>query len=120
MGNILLALSIPVLVFAVGIYAGCETWWRRRHPAPPSPCAHQAARLSEREMVASAEEIVDGAYATLEGLYGASGGTIPATGATGVMGASGATGAPGTPGLTPEAVASPGRGRSQPASARRG
>ncbi|MFC8232433.1 hypothetical protein [Streptomyces sp. NPDC056663] len=117
MGDILLALSIPVLVFAVGIYAGCETWWRRRHPAPPSPYTHQAARLSEREMVASAEEIVDGAHAMLEGLYGISGGTIPATGVTG---ASGATGVPGAPGLTPEAVASPGRGRSQPASARRG
>ncbi|MFB7310001.1 hypothetical protein [Streptomyces sp. NPDC056192] len=120
MGDILLALSIPVLVFAVGIYAGCETWWRRRHPAPPSPYTHQAARLSEREMVASAEEVVDGAHTRLEGLYGTSGGTVPATGATGVMGASGATGAPGTPELTPEAVASPGRGRSQPASAQRG
>lgn len=117
MGDILLALSIPVLVFAVGIYAGCETWWRRRHPAPPYPYTHQAARLSEREMVASAEEIVDGAHARLAGLYGTSGGAIPATGVTG---ASGVTGAPGTPGLTPEAVASPGRGRSQPASARRG
>ncbi|MET4647724.1 hypothetical protein OH781_17095 [Streptomyces sp. NBC_01550] len=114
MGDILLALSIPVLVFAVGIYAGCETWWRRRHPAPPSPYTHQAARLSEREMVASAEEIVDGAHARLEGLYGTSGGMIPATGVTG---ASGVTGAPG---LTPQVAASPGRGRSQPASARRG
>ncbi len=111
MGDILLPLSIPVLVFAVGIYAGCETWWRRRHPAPPSPYTHQAARLSERGMVASAEEIVDGAHARPEGLHGTSGGTIPATGATGATGA---------PGLTPEAVASPGRGRSQPASARRG
>ncbi|MFF5274798.1 hypothetical protein [Streptomyces sp. NPDC000133] len=111
MGDIPLALSIPVLVFAVGIYAGCETWWRRRHPAPPSPYTHQAARLSEREMVASAEEIVDGAHARLEGFYGTSGGAIPAAGATGVLGA---------PGLTPAAVASPGRGRSQPASARRG
>ncbi|MET8327417.1 hypothetical protein [Streptomyces sp. NPDC005181] len=111
MGDILLALSIPVLVFAVGIYAGCETWWRRRHPAPPSPYTHQAARLAEREMVAAAEEIVDGAYTTLEGLYGASGGTIPATGVTG---------APGAPGLRSGAGASPGRGRSQPAPARRG
>ncbi|MFD5062063.1 hypothetical protein [Streptomyces sp. NPDC058394] len=117
MGDILLALSIPVLVFAVGIYAGCETWWRRRHPAPPSPYTHQAARLSEREMVAAAEEVIDGAHTRLEGLYGTSGGTIPATRATGVMGASGATR---TPGLTPGAIATPGRARSQPASARRG
>lgn len=111
MGDILLPLSIPVLVCSVGIYAGCETWWRRRHPAPPSPYTHQAARLSEREMVASAEEIVDGAHARLEGFYCTPGGAIPATGAAGVTDA---------PGLTPAAVASPGRGRSQPASARRG
>ncbi|MFF0288531.1 hypothetical protein [Streptomyces sp. NPDC005262] len=88
MGDILLSLSIPALVFAVGIYAGCETWWRRRHPAPPSPYTHQAARLSGREMVASAEEIVHGAHARLEGLYGTSGGTIPVTRASGVMDAS--------------------------------
>ncbi|WP_328888493.1 hypothetical protein [Streptomyces sp. NBC_00316] len=111
MGDTLLALSIPVLVFAAGIHAGCETWWRRRMPAPPSPYTHQAARLAGHETVAAAEEIVVGAYATLEGLYGTSEGAIPAMGATS---------APTAPGLTPGAVASPGHGRSQPASARRG
>lgn len=69
MGDTLLALSIPVLVFASGIYAACETWWRRRHPAPPSPYTHQAARLAERAMLVDAEQIVDGAYASLGTLY---------------------------------------------------
>jgi hypothetical protein len=68
-GDTLPALSIPVLVFASGIYAACETWWRRRHPAPPSPYTHQAARLAERAMLVDAEQIVDGAYASLGTLY---------------------------------------------------
>ncbi|MFF3954742.1 hypothetical protein ACFYY1_16200 [Streptomyces sp. NPDC001890] len=37
MGDTLLALSIPVLLFACGIYAARESCWRRRRPAPPSP-----------------------------------------------------------------------------------
>ncbi|MDF6043076.1 hypothetical protein LRD69_13130 [Streptomyces sp. JH14] len=111
MGDTLLALSVPVLVLAAGIHAGCETWWRRRIPAPPSLYTHQAARLADRETVAAAEEIVDGAYATLKGFYGVSETTVPGMGATSV---------PGAPGFTPGAVASPGHGRSQPASARRG
>ncbi|WP_411117641.1 hypothetical protein [Streptomyces sp. 058-1L] len=69
MGDVLLALSIPVLVFASGIYAACDCWWRRRHPAPPSPYTHRAARLAERDMLLGAEEIVDDAYAALGPLY---------------------------------------------------
>lgn len=69
MGDILLALSIPVLVFAGGIYAAGESWWRRRHPAPPSPYTHQAARLAERAMLVDAERIVDGAYEAVGTLY---------------------------------------------------
>ncbi|MER5275969.1 hypothetical protein ABT025_09435 [Streptomyces sp. NPDC002809] len=69
MGDTLLALSIPVLVFASGIYAACEGWWRRRHPAPPSPYTHQAARLAERAMLVDAERIVDGSYEALGTLY---------------------------------------------------
>ncbi|MFD0023712.1 hypothetical protein [Streptomyces sp. NPDC058382] len=69
MGDTLLALSIPVLVFASGVYAACESWWRRRHPAPPSPYTHGAARLAERAMLVDAERIVDSAYVTLGGLY---------------------------------------------------
>ncbi|MGW9250076.1 MULTISPECIES: hypothetical protein [unclassified Streptomyces] len=71
MGDVLLALSIPVLVFGGGIYAACDCWWRRRHPAPPSPYTHRAARLAEQEMLLLAEEIVDDAYATLGPLYDA-------------------------------------------------
>lgn len=67
-GDTLLALSIPVLVFAVGIYAACESWWRRR-PAPPSPYPHRAARLAERAMLVDAEGVVDGACTRLDGLH---------------------------------------------------
>lgn len=69
MGDVLLALSIPVLVFASGIYAACDCWWRRRHPAPPSPYTHRAARLAEQDMLLLAKEIVDDAYAALGPLY---------------------------------------------------
>lgn len=104
MGDTLLALSIPVLVFAGGIYAACESWWRRRHPAPPSPYTHQAARLAERAMLVDAERIVDGAYETLGTLYDGptAPGRIPATG------------------LRPGAAASQDPGRSAPAPAQRG
>ncbi|WP_030710863.1 hypothetical protein [Streptomyces griseus] len=71
MGDVLLALSIPVLVFGGGIYAACDCWWRRRHPAPPSPYTHRAARLAEQDMLLVAEEIVDDAYAALGPLYDA-------------------------------------------------
>lgn len=71
MGDVLLALSIPVLVFGGGIYAACDCWWRRRHPAPPSPYTHRAARLAEQDMLLLAEEIVDDAYAAFGPLYDA-------------------------------------------------
>uniref|UniRef100_A0AAU2VT42 Uncharacterized protein n=1 Tax=Streptomyces sp. NBC_00008 TaxID=2903610 RepID=A0AAU2VT42_9ACTN len=105
MGDILLTLSIPVLVFASGIYAAGESWWRRRHPAPPSPYTHQAARLAERATLVDAERIVDSAYGCVGALYdgpSAPGARIPATG------------------VTPGQAASPGHGRSAPAPARRG
>ncbi|BAG21019.1 hypothetical protein SGR_4190 [Streptomyces griseus subsp. griseus NBRC 13350] len=72
-GDVLLALSLPVLVFGGGIYAACDCWWRRGHPAPPSPYTHRAARLAEREMLLLAEEIVDDAHAALSPLYDAPG-----------------------------------------------
>ncbi|WNF27661.1 hypothetical protein RI138_12940 [Streptomyces sp. C11-1] len=71
MGDVLLALSIPLLVFGSGIYAACDCWWRRRHPAPPSPYTHRAARLTEQEMLLLAEEIVDDAHVALGPLYDA-------------------------------------------------
>ncbi|WP_228925183.1 hypothetical protein [Streptomyces sp. DH7] len=120
MGDVLLALSIPVLVFGGGIYAACDCWWRRRHPAPPSPYTHRAARLAEQEMLLLAEEIVDDAHAALGPLYEAPAAPRPG-------------GPPGGPpaGLKPEASqapqapqasrsdATPGRGPSRPAAARR-
>ncbi|MFD7526441.1 hypothetical protein ACFV8E_02300 [Streptomyces sp. NPDC059849] len=71
MGDVLLALSIPVLLFACGIYAACESWWRRRHPAPPRPGrpGHRAARQAESAMLVDAEEVVDTAFTGLDGLY---------------------------------------------------
>ncbi|MDX3379646.1 hypothetical protein PV390_35220 [Streptomyces sp. ME02-6991-2A] len=69
MGDVLLVLSIPVLVLASGVYAVCACWWRRRHPAPPSPYTRHAARLAEQAMLVRAEEIVDDAYTALGPLY---------------------------------------------------
>ncbi|WP_406143653.1 hypothetical protein [Streptomyces anulatus] len=110
MGDVLLALSIPVLVFGGGIYAACDCWWRRRHPAPPSPYTHRAARLAEQEMLLLAEEIVDDAHAALGPLYEDPAAPRP--------------GGPPT-GLKPQmsqasrSDATPGRGPSRPAAARR-
>lgn len=71
MGDALLALSIPVLVFACGIYAACESWWRRRRPAPPCPGrpGHRAARQAESAMLVDAEDVADTAFIGLDGLY---------------------------------------------------
>ncbi|KAB2589209.1 hypothetical protein [Streptomyces arboris] len=69
MGDVLLVLSIPVLVIASGVYAVCACWWRRRHPAPPSPYTRHAARLAEQATLVRAEEIVDDAYTALGPLY---------------------------------------------------
>lgn len=45
MGDILLALSIPVIVCASGIYAAAEAWWLRRHPRQRAiTCLCQARR----------------------------------------------------------------------------
>lgn len=77
MGDTLLVLSVPALVFASGLYAAADSWWRRGHPSPPSPYTHQAARLAERAMLADAERIVDEAYGTLGGLYDGPGGSAP-------------------------------------------
>ncbi|MFE1484329.1 MULTISPECIES: hypothetical protein [Streptomyces griseus group] len=116
MGDVLLALSIPVLVFGGGIYAACDCWWRRRHPAPPSPYTHRAARLAEQDMLVLAADIVDDAYAALGPLYDAPATTpCPAGPAT--------TGPAGPPaGFSPRPSrpdASPDRAPSPPAAVRR-
>lgn len=69
MDDTLLALSVPALVFASGLYGAYDSRRRRRHPAPPSPYTHQAARLAEYATLARAEDVVDGAYDTLAPLY---------------------------------------------------
>lgn len=86
MADVLLALCIPLTLFASGLYAVCDSWWRRRrrgavqprhlYPGVCSyvyayehPRAHAGARLAERDMLTAAEEIVDEAYAKLAWLY---------------------------------------------------
>ncbi|MFJ5196623.1 hypothetical protein ACIQCQ_31640 [Streptomyces sp. NPDC088394] len=112
MGDALLALSIPVLVFACGIYAACESWWRRRRPAPPRPGrpGHRAARQAESAMLVDAEDVVDTAFAGLDGLYDtpeAPEGEAPAP-------------RPPAAGVRRRAAASRDPGRSAPAPRRRG
>ncbi|MEU2165012.1 hypothetical protein [Streptomyces sp. NPDC019208] len=103
MADVLLALCIPLTLCASGLYAVCDSWWRRRrrgavqprhlYPGVCSyvyayehPRAHAGARLAERDMLTAAEEIVDEAYAKLAWLYdGACAG--PDAGANGDTGA---------------------------------
>ncbi|MEV4918456.1 hypothetical protein AB0K47_16760 [Streptomyces tirandamycinicus] len=88
MGDVLLALCIPLTLFASGLYAVCDSWWRRRRGVVPRhlypgvcsyvyayehPRAHAGARLAEREMLTAAEDIVDEAYARLAWLYDGTG-----------------------------------------------
>ncbi|MFE6771434.1 hypothetical protein ACFVFD_20930 [Streptomyces fimicarius] len=108
MGDVLLALSIPVLVFGGGIYAACDCWWRRRHPAPPSPYTHRAARLAEQDMLVLAADIVDDAYAALGPLYDA-----PATTPCPAGPPAGLNSRPSRPDASPDRAPSP------PAAARR-
>ncbi|MDQ0697923.1 MULTISPECIES: hypothetical protein [unclassified Streptomyces] len=116
MGDVLLALSIPVLVFGGGIYAACDCWWRRRHPAPPSPYTHRAARLAEQEMLLLAEEIVDDAHAALGPLYEAPAAPRPGGPPAGLkLEASQAS----RSSRSSRSDATPGRGPSRPAAARR-
>ncbi|MFE3150941.1 hypothetical protein ACFXJ6_30480 [Streptomyces sp. NPDC059218] len=117
MGDVLLALSIPVLLFACGIYAACESWWRRRHPAPPRPGrpGHRSARQAESAMLVDAEEVVDTAFTGLDGLYDTP--EAPATEAPDTRPP--ATKAPGA-GVRRRAASSRDPGRSAPAPRRRG
>ncbi|MFY0514915.1 hypothetical protein ACOMD4_31675 [Streptomyces anulatus] len=113
MGDVLLALSIPVLVFGGGIYAACDCWWRRRHPAPPSPYTHRAARLAEQEMLLLAEEIVDDAHAALGPLYEAPAAPLPGGPPAGLKREASQSS------RSSRSDATPGRGPSRPAAARR-
>ncbi|MFI9779639.1 hypothetical protein ACIHCV_33935 [Streptomyces sp. NPDC051956] len=64
MRDIVLALAVPVLTCASGVYAACDRWWRRRHPAP-APHSHAGRRLAAERAVADAEAIVADRYAIL-------------------------------------------------------
>ncbi|MFE5194302.1 hypothetical protein ACFVAQ_05420 [Streptomyces sp. NPDC057651] len=64
MRDIVLALAVPLLICASGIYAACDGWWRRRHPAQgPHSCAGR--RIAAERAVADAEAIVADRYAIL-------------------------------------------------------
>ncbi|MFD4798110.1 hypothetical protein [Streptomyces anulatus] len=119
MGDVLLALSIPVLVFGSGIYAACDCWWHRRHPAPPSPYTHRAARLAEQEMLFLAEEIVDEAHAALGPLYEAPAAPRPAGPPAGLKPEPSQPSQTSQTSQTSRSDATPGRGPSRPAAARR-
>ncbi|GAA1219443.1 hypothetical protein GCM10009646_03020 [Streptomyces aureus] len=62
--DIVLALAAPLLICAGGIYAACDGWWRRRHPAP-DPRSHAGRRIVAERAVADAEAIVADRYAIL-------------------------------------------------------
>ncbi|MGW6136616.1 hypothetical protein [Streptomyces sp. NPDC055140] len=64
MRDIVLALAVPLLICASGIYAVCDVWWRRRYPAQGSH-AHAGRRLAAERAVADAEAIVADRYAIL-------------------------------------------------------
>ncbi|MGW2838550.1 hypothetical protein ACWCWD_12210 [Streptomyces sp. NPDC001493] len=69
MGDVLPILSVPAVVLASGAYAVGASWWRRRHPAPPSPYTRQALRLARERTLVTAEEILADAYAAFGPLY---------------------------------------------------
>lgn len=64
MRDIVLALAVPLLICASGVYAACDGWWRRRRPAP-APHSHAGRRLAAERTVADAEAIVADRYAIL-------------------------------------------------------
>ncbi|MFE6151701.1 hypothetical protein [Streptomyces sp. NPDC057889] len=64
MRDIVLALAAPLLICAGGIYAACDGWWRRWHPAP-DPRSHAGRRIVAERAVADAEAIVADRYAIL-------------------------------------------------------
>ncbi|WP_336322065.1 hypothetical protein [Streptomyces lavendofoliae] len=68
--DLLLALTVPVLVCASGLYALADAWWRRRHPAlRPVPYLPGRGPVVGNEQVAAAEAIVADAYARYGALY---------------------------------------------------
>ncbi|MFF1395434.1 hypothetical protein ACFVZD_16685 [Streptomyces sp. NPDC058287] len=64
MRDIVLALAVPLLICASGIYAACDIWWRRRHPAS-DPHTPAGRRVAAERAVADAEAIVADRYAII-------------------------------------------------------
>ncbi|MFJ4712501.1 hypothetical protein [Streptomyces sp. NPDC088785] len=62
MRDVVLALAMPALMCASGIYAAGAAWWRRRHPAPP-PYSQAGLRLAGERAVVVAEAIVADEFA---------------------------------------------------------
>ncbi|MFE6759374.1 hypothetical protein ACFVDQ_38250 [Streptomyces sp. NPDC057684] len=63
MRDIVLALAVPLLICASGVYAACDVWWRRLHT--PDPRSHAGRRVAAERAVADAEAIVADRYAIL-------------------------------------------------------
>ncbi|MFF4247486.1 hypothetical protein ACFYY2_23895 [Streptomyces sp. NPDC001822] len=102
MDDLLLALAVPAVVLASGVYAVCDC--RRTRRNPPLPYTRRAARAAAHDVLSRAEAVVGGAYNTLGGLY-----TDPAAPHP----------AQDTPVVTGRRAAGPDPGPSRPAPARR-
>ncbi|MFI7012313.1 hypothetical protein [Streptomyces sp. NPDC050145] len=64
MRDVVLALAMPAVMCASGIYAAADAWWRHRRPSPP-PYSHAGLRLAGQRAVAVAEAVVADEYALL-------------------------------------------------------
>ncbi|MEV1021674.1 hypothetical protein [Streptomyces sp. NPDC050264] len=62
--DLAIALAMPVVMCAGGIYAAGETWWRRRRRARPSHARAELRSAAERA-VTVAEAVVADQYALL-------------------------------------------------------
>ncbi|MGW0788884.1 hypothetical protein ACWD04_11660 [Streptomyces sp. NPDC002911] len=102
MDDLLLALTVPAVVVASGVYTVVDCRRQRRHP--PSPHTRRAARLAARDALVLAEAVVDSAYAALGRLYADPATPHPAAD---------------SPAVSREADAGPDHGPSREAAARR-
>lgn len=64
MRDVVLALAMPAVMCASGIFAAGHTWWRRRYRTPP-PYSHAGLRRAGERAVAVAEAVVADEYALL-------------------------------------------------------
>ncbi|WP_372347026.1 hypothetical protein [Streptomyces sp. KL116D] len=62
--DVVMALAMPVLMCASGIYAAAAALWRQRRPSPP-PYSQAGIRLAGERAVAVAEAVVADQYALL-------------------------------------------------------